>query len=479
MKPIRSILLLIPLLTVLSCGYVEETGLRSGSVGIVNPRIESASPADGTKVDTLGTITITYSEEVTGADEITNYTLSGSGVGSLSLDSVTETGTYTYTLTVSGSPGDGNITLTVSNITDVTGNPMNANTVSYTGWWDTDWQYRRTLTFDNSGQPDLTDFAVLVRLNGSRVDYSATQTQGQDIRFLIPSGTVLDHEIERWNESGESLIWVRVPLINGGSSGDYIRMYYGNSGAPDGQNPENVWDDNFMAVLHMNQEPDGSTGDITDSARNLVTVPVSNYGHGTSSGMSSVDRVSGAIGYALNFDGNDDWIDPADNDNGFFHDALFTITFETWVRCADSSTQTLYDEGGSTNGFYMGIQSQQIRVVTRDSSNEQEINYTYPDNGAYYYAAGTYDNGTLALYVNGNLINSIATGYAGGEISTHSGMPGFGSSPDSNADGGGSGEHLNGIMDEIRLSDIPRSSDWIMAQYLSMNDSFITFGTEE
>jgi hypothetical protein len=303
----------------MSCGYIEDGALRSGFVDTDSPVIETIVPADGGKVDSLGTIVVTYSEEVTGADEIANYAFSGSGTGSLSLNSVSETGVNTFTVTVSGTPGDGDITLTVSNILDLTGNPMTANTVSYIGWWDTDWQNRRTLTFNNSGQAeDLTDFAVLIRLNGSRIDYSATQNQGQDIRFLTTSRSVLDHEIELWNESGESVVWVRVPQIDGGSSDNYIWMYYGNSGASDGQDGENVWDDNYMVVLHMDQVPDGSTGDITDSALNLVTSPVSNYGHGTSSGMNAGDRIAGPIGYALNFDGSNNWIDPADNDNGFF-----------------------------------------------------------------------------------------------------------------------------------------------------------------
>jgi hypothetical protein len=38
------------------------------------------------------------------------------------------------------------------------------------------------------------------------------------------------------------------------------------------------------------------------------------------------------------------------------------------------------------------------------------------------------------------------------------------------------GRYFNGIIDEVRISNIARSADWIKAQYLSMKNDFITFG---
>jgi hypothetical protein len=41
------------------------------------------------------------------------------------------------------------------------------------------------------------------------------------------------------------------------------------------------------------------------------------------------------------------------------------------------------------------------------------------------------------------------------------------------------GQSLVFKVDEFRISNIVRSADWIKAQYLSQNDQFITFGSEE
>ena len=40
-------------------------------------------------------------------------------------------------------------------------------------------------------------------------------------------------------------------------------------------------------------------------------------------------------------------------------------------------------------------------------------------------------------------------------------------------------EFFKGLLDEIRISDVARSADWIAAQHASMNGSFVSFGGEE
>jgi hypothetical protein len=45
--------------------------------------------------------------------------------------------------------------------------------------------------------------------------------------------------------------------------------------------------------------------------------------------------------------------------------------------------------------------------------------------------------------------------------------------------GGGAACDTKGIIDEVRISNILRSQDWITAQYLSGSDNFITYGVEE
>ncbi|MCK5561793.1 MAG: DUF2341 domain-containing protein, partial [Thermoplasmata archaeon] len=114
---------------------------------------------------------------------------------------------------------------------------------TYVGdWWNTDWSYRMNLTFDNSDQTEsLTNFPVLVNLSSSNFDYSKAKSDGSDLRFIdADNTTVLNYEIEEWDTSGYSYVWVNVTGITGSSATDHIWMYYNNSGASSGENPTGV-----------------------------------------------------------------------------------------------------------------------------------------------------------------------------------------------------------------------------------------------
>ncbi|MCK4310568.1 MAG: DUF2341 domain-containing protein, partial [Methanomicrobia archaeon] len=69
-------------------------------------------------------------------------------------------------------------------------------------WWNYDWQYRLSVTIDNTGGP-LTDYQVKVTLDSS-FDYSKAKTNGEDIRFIDSNNNVLSYWIEKWNVSGDS-----------------------------------------------------------------------------------------------------------------------------------------------------------------------------------------------------------------------------------------------------------------------------------
>ena len=75
-------------------------------------------------------------------------------------------------------------------------------------------------SWSNSAQSEnLANFPVLVVLDNSRIDYNNTQNNGEDIRFYDADNvTLLSHEIEEWNESGQSYVWVNIPQIDGSSA---------------------------------------------------------------------------------------------------------------------------------------------------------------------------------------------------------------------------------------------------------------------
>jgi PKD repeat protein len=98
-------------------------------------------------------------------------------------------------------------------------------------WWDSSWEYRKSLEITNSGANALTDYQVLIE-----VDTAALITAGKmrsdagDLRFTDSTGTELSYWIESGINTSATKIWVKVPSIPALGTAT-IYMYYGNPDA--------------------------------------------------------------------------------------------------------------------------------------------------------------------------------------------------------------------------------------------------------
>jgi len=87
----------------------------------------------------------------------------------------------------------------------------------------------------------ITDFPVLVRLstNLTGFDYSIFQTDdGADMAFFDEKGNVLPHEIDTWNTSGESLVWVKIPNLE---TNYFIKACFGSVTIQTQPDARKVW----------------------------------------------------------------------------------------------------------------------------------------------------------------------------------------------------------------------------------------------
>jgi hypothetical protein len=331
-----------------------------------------------------------------------------------------------------------------------------------------EWSVRRKLSFKNSGQStDLKDFPVLVVFQpGSSVDYAKTQNAGQDIRFTEADGTTaIPHEIEVWDESGASFVWVKVPQIDGASNLDHIWVYYGNGSVSDGQTPSQVWDASYRGVWHLNDVPDGSSADVQDST--------SLGGHGTSQGgMGAPDQVQGPVGWCLDFDGSDDYVDFGDRQQ-------FDLQVYSWSMWLEANGPVVVGSGNQQPiwnadrifnfswGHYGSAFAQ--AAAHRDSADWRPAQIASSLSAStWYYIAGTYDGTEITVYLNGAAEDTATAGTplsATGPLTIGGPISG--------------GVRFPGRLDEVRVSNVARKPDWIKAQYLSMTDAFIVYGAEE
>ena len=74
----------------------------------------------------------------------------------------------------------------------------------------------------------FADVPVLLRLSESidGFSYSDLRVDGKDMFILNETSTVVPFEIEVWNPSGESLVWVKVPNY---SAETRLTLYYGDA----------------------------------------------------------------------------------------------------------------------------------------------------------------------------------------------------------------------------------------------------------
>jgi hypothetical protein len=164
-------------------------------------------------------------------------------------------------------------------------------------WFDTDWNYRKEINVNYSQVlSTLTNFPVLINITDTGLRDNAL-SNGSDILFTNITGTQLNHEIELFNgTTGQLVAWVNVTSLSH-STDTTIYMYYGNSGASNQENVAGTWDDNYVAVYHMN---DNTTSSILDST--------SNNNDGTKKRANEPNEVTGQIGKAQDFDGSDDYL---------------------------------------------------------------------------------------------------------------------------------------------------------------------------
>jgi len=334
-------------------------------------------------------------------------------------------------------------------------------------WWSVDWSNRRQLTFDNSaGTEDLLLFPVLVRLDSTRIDYSKTQNGGEDLRFIDADRTELFHEIELWNESGESWVWVKAPRVDGGSDQDFIWMYYGNQSVSDGQARTDVWDAAYLGVWHLSE----NIGLIADS-----TVAGND---GTNNG--AIYTPPGVLDGAYSFNGNGDVIET----DSYTYSFVEEMTLEAWFRYSGPGTGSprileISKTGNADSHCLAPDNDGSLRAWSESATGARVATVDDPANyndGAWHYMVYTYENPDGILYVDGNVTDTAS----GASSNLDDGQYLIiGAVSDVSTQFTHSEHEFDGLIDEVRISNIARTADWINAQFLSMNDSFISYGIEE
>jgi hypothetical protein len=357
-------------------------------------------------------------------------------------------------------------------------------------WYDCNWLHRRSITIHAASVVGFQfNFPLLINLASDPDLSTDARSDGYDILFTSTDGrTKLSHEIESFTKgSGALVAWVKVPFLSSGVD-TVLYLYYGNPSSPNQQDPTGVWDADYKGVWHLKEDPSGAAPQVKDST--------SNGNHATSAGgVVSSSQVGAKVNGGLDFDGNDDCL--ATN---YVQTSVTAYTIEVWIRSPSTSLQRVIvqDRGpdpgpgrsltlsmGGTYGAGSGFAGQ---VSFAEDSASIYIgvysNRTVNDN-LWHHVVGTWsapagaavDPTQFSIYIDGALVTtnnqragacfdtSPLTGSGGTTIGYHQTW----------------GNYFPGQLDEVRISNIARSREWISTEYNNQSSpsTFHFLGSEE
>jgi hypothetical protein len=445
-----------------TCTVTPSSGCPStiSVTAVVNAGPTSAFTATSS-VSIGANATITYSGTYSSTSTYTwNFNggtiASGSGVGP-------------YTVNWSSS-GAKTVTLTVTNAGGCSSTSTQTVTVGSYG----NYAFSDPITLNTTLlgiTSNLTNFPALLSIQDNNLIISGACADkvyypsgpNYDFAFYDPTtSSELYYQVESYNQTtGTLLVWVQIPTLTYASN-KTIEFYYGSKTPPTTHNTaffENTWASDYQAVYHFTET--AYTGSTTDATANGHT--------GTANGMSSTNLVTGVIGNAYSFNGSSTSI----SNSGINLTGTFTIS--AWVKLStlnkDQKIMTNQGTAGSsTGGYKLGVYSTNLPetespTIDRGATPAPSAFTT----GTWYYVQGVYNGSSVSTYVNGSQYEITST--TTGPTSTNPFYIGVGE--------GGSQYYFNGTIDEVRVSNVAKTSDWLKAEYVDQNSptAFTTVGS--
>jgi len=337
--------------------------------------------------------------------------------------------------------------------------------------WLAGYTYNKEIIINSSkvcGASSLTSFPMLVSFtdpqlatvaNGGQVQNS----NGYDIVFTASDGvTLLNEQIENYvATTGELEVWVQIPTLSNSVNTD-IYMYFGNALVTTNPSSTGTWASSYVGVYHL-------TNSFTDAT--------SNGYNATNSGSSSV---TGEIAKASSFNGTSNYVIMPNSQSSF---ALTgTVTVELWFKA--TAAGVIFDELGQS-AINTSWHDSWIEILASGQVDVRVWNLTPVSLGTVTF--GTWHHAVLCYNAATTTLNGFldgvpsATSFVGARTLPWNNSAGeyfcLGPQDGTNV---GSGAYFNGVIDEVKISNIALSSSWICTEYNNQSNpsTFYTVQSE-
>lgn len=344
---------------------------------------------------------------------------------------------------------------------------------------------RRKFTVDSSKiDSSLTKFPHILHINASAgisdkditsiFDILGSDANRKRIAITAQDGiTQLKAELILYSTTEQQAFIAIAPNVNS-STDDFYYLNY-DPAAPNNttfigdtgeSSAKSIWDSDFLAVLHMTQDPSGGVGSMKDSTVNA--------NHGTpEASMGLGNLVDGLTGKAIDFNGTSDDID------------ISTIINDISALTRGCVEGTIYPRVDSTDKPWVSFSKDtsdldyiwlhNFRVEHRDN---WDGGYPGVNLNQWNYVGLNHDGSDLDLIVNGApeiFTYSLTTD----KTAWWAALTGMNKAYIGRMERATSDFRFNGMVDALRISKEPRSVAWRKATFYSNTDNLITWGEEE
>lgn len=315
-------------------------------------------------------------------------------------------------------------------------------------WWNGDWSSRKKITL-NMTQADTKDTVtmapVLIRLHTGNFDFVNAKDDGGDIRFFMADDkTPLNFHIEKYDPLNEmAIIWVQLPQLTQGKE-TAIYMYSGNTKASAAADPANTYDANMAAIFHFaekSETPKDSTANKNSAAQFSLKL-----GDGSLIGGGATFDGQGALTIATS--------------QSIKFEASRGMTISAWIKVMDAQKNAvLFKQQDGSKSWEIGIEAGKLYTSVNGISTPKSTDVVP---GKWHHVALTAGQAST-LYFDGKEVATVAASLADmqGDIAV--------------------GKGYMGEMDELEISNIARSADWVkLAAMEQGSDSLlVTYAQDE
>jgi hypothetical protein len=336
--------------------------------------------------------------------------------------------------------------------------PADTTIIAYPAWRSSKKLFLNTSSSGAQVAGTVTDFPVLVRLNGSNFEFSTARVNGEDIRFSKANGAPFPYEIERWDATSQAAeVWVKVDTVYGNDSTHFINMYWGlrstGSATVSLSNSAAVFDSvqGNVGVWHL----DPSLNDATIFGDNGID-------------SSTTDAV-GIIGRCRHFDPALHSFITIPNESRF--DITTNITLSAWVQ-VDSlyvGWEAIITKGDNTYRLHCDTTLKDAVFSTSTFAANQTdtvINRLYSktriDDHQWHFICGVFDSSVMHIYIDG-ILEGERPVTSPCQVNNFNVMIGN--------NGGMPNRFFAGSIDEVRILHAAMSADWVTLCYMNEKEN--------